>query len=179
MAISQSDILFKLSAPEASAGNANSAGVAGTSLGKYVSTTQLTDNTLNNLFPDITGDQNTNNQVDYQCLFVHNSHASLTYQNAVVWLSSEVAGGSNLAIGLDTTSASAVGSGTAQALTIVNSTTVPTGVTFSSPTTKAAGISLGNIPSGQVRAIWIRRTAANSTPVANDGGTISVSGDSL
>lgn len=96
MAIVSGDILYKFSVKTGSAGN-STAGTAAGSLGKYISTTQITDNTLNNLFDDITGDENAASTVDYRCFFVHNSHASLTWQNVVVWLSSEVAGGASIA----------------------------------------------------------------------------------
>jgi hypothetical protein len=52
-----------------------------------------------------------------------------------------------------------------------------TGLSYSSPTNAAAGVSLGSIPSGQVKAFWVRRTAANSAALSNDGVTIAVSGD--
>jgi hypothetical protein len=40
-----------------------------------------------------------------------------------------------------------------------------------------AGVALGNIPAGQCKAFWIRRTAANSAALSNDGVTIAVAGD--
>jgi hypothetical protein len=94
-----------------------------------------------------------------------------------MYLSAEVAGGASIAIGVDTTAASALGSATAQALTIANETTAPAGVTFSAPTTAAGGISLGSIPVGNVRAVWVRRTAANTAALSGDGVTLAVSGD--
>lgn len=177
MPIASTDILFKFSTTAGAAGNTTAGGGAGTSLGKYVSTTQIVDATLDNLFPDITGDENAASNVDYQAIFVHNAHATLTLQNAVAWLSAEVAGGATTAVGVDTTAASAVGSATAQALTIANKNTAPAAVAFSAPTTKAAGVALGSIGPGQVKAIWVRRTAANTAALNNDGVTIRVEGD--
>lgn len=177
MPIASTDILMKWSTTAGAAGNATAAGAAGTSLGKYIATTQITDATLNNLFPDVTGDENAASNVDYQCVFVHNNHATLTLQNPVIYISAEVAGGASTAIGVDTTAASALASATAQALTIANKNTAPVGVTFSSPTTKATGLALGNIGPGQVKAFWIRRTASNSTALNNDGVTVTVAGD--
>ncbi len=136
------------------------------------------DNTLNNLFPDVTGDENAASNVDYQCLFIYNSHGSLTYTSPVkAWLTSEVSGGADIAIGVDTTGATEVGSSSAQAVTIANKDSAPSGVTFSSPTTKSGGISLGSIPSGQCIAIWVRRTSNNSSALNSDGVQINVSGD--
>ena len=177
MAILTTDILYKGSTTSGSAGNTTANGGAGTNLGKYASSGTLTDATLDNVFADITGDQNAASQVDYQCIFVHNNHGSLTLQNAVVWLTSQVSGGADIAIGLDTTAASAVGASAAQALTIANSTTAPSGVTFSAPTTKATGLSIGNLANGNVKAIWLKRTANNNAAISNDGATIRVEGD--
>lgn len=177
MPIADTDIKIKLSTTSGSAGNSNSQGDVNASLGKYISTTQITDNTLNNLFSDISGSENAASQVDYRCIFIHNSHASLTMQSTVVYLYSEVSGGASIAIGVDTNAASAIGSSSAQAVTIASTTTAPTGVSFSSPTSLGTGISIGNIAAGSCRAIWVRRTAANTTAKDNDGVTIRVSCD--
>lgn len=177
MPISSSDIKIKLSTTSGSAGNSISQGNVNNSLGKYISTTEITDNTINNLFDNVSGDENAASTIDYRCLFIHNSHASLTYYSAVVWLSSEVSGGASISIGVDTTTASAIDSSSAQAVLIANETTAPTGASFSAPTSKATGISIGDIPSGQCRAFWIKRTSSNSAAKTNDGVTISYSGD--
>lgn len=177
MAISASDILFKLSTTSGSAGNSNSQGDPNASLGKYISTTQITDNSLNNLFDDVSGAENAASDVEYRCFFVHNAHASLTYQSAAIYISSEVSGGASIAIGIDTTAASAIGASPAQALTIVDESTAPSGVSFSSPTTTGGALSLGDIAAGQCRAVWVRRTAANSSAKNNDGATLTVFGD--
>jgi hypothetical protein len=95
----------------------------------------------------------------------------------VAYLSSEVAGGASIAVGADTTAASAKGSATAQLLTIANNTTAPAGVTFSSPTTAGAGVSLGSIPVANVKGLWVRRTAANTSALSADGVTLAVQVD--
>lgn len=175
-AITSGEILFKYSVTTGSAGNTTASGQA-TSLGKYVSTNAWAGGSANDLFDDISGAENAASTVDYRCIFVHNSNSANALQNAVVYLSAEVAGGASIAVGADTTATSALGSATAQALTIANETTAPAGVSFSSPTTSGAGVSLGSIPFGNVKAFWIRRTAANSAALSNDGVTIAVTGD--
>ena len=178
MAIVNTDILLKLSTTAGAAGNSNTS-TPNTTLGKYISTTQITDNTINNLFDNISGAENAASTVDYRCIFIHNNHGTLTYQSVVVWLLSEVAGGANIAIGVDPAAASAIGSASAQAATIANETTAPAGVTFTSPTTQGAGISVGDILPGQCRAVWVRRTATVSAALSNDGVTLRVQGNSL
>jgi hypothetical protein len=175
-AITSAEILFKYSV-SAAAGNTTS-GTAATSLGYQISTTQWTGGSANDLFDDISGAENAASTVDYRCIFVHNSNASNALQNAVVYLSAETAGGASIAVASDNIAASAIGSGSAQAAAIGTETTAPSGVSaFSSPTTAGAGVSLGSIPAGQVKAFWIRRTAANTAALSNDGVTIAVTGD--
>jgi hypothetical protein len=175
-AIISSDILFKYSTTAGAAGNSGT-GTASTSLGKYISTTTIPDATLNALFDDVTGAENSASTVDYRCVFVHNSNAANALENAVVYLSSEVAGGTSVAVGADTTAASAIGSASAQALQVASETTAPAGVSFSSPTTAGTGVALGTIPAGQCKAFWVRRSAANTAALSNDGVTLSVTGD--
>jgi hypothetical protein len=177
MAITATDILYKYSVA-AAAGN-TTVGTAAGSLGDQISTTQITDATLDNLFDVITGDENAANDVEYRCFFVHNAHATLTWENVVVWLSAEVGGGAAAAIALDDIAPVAIGSASPQADTIANENTAPgSGVgAFSSPTTKGTGLSIGNMAPGTCKAIWVRRTAANTGAVNNDGVTIRCEGD--
>jgi hypothetical protein len=177
-AITAADIKFRGSTTAGAAGNANAFGGADTSLGKYITNADLPDATLDSLFDDATGAENAASTVEYQCVFIYNANASNALQNAVVWVSGDPAGGANVDIAVDSTAASAVGAAPAQALQIANKTTAPAGpLTFSKPTTFATGLSLGSIPAGSVKAVWIRRTLTNSAALNNDGITLSVQGD--
>ena len=179
MAITATDIKYRLAIVTGTAGNQNAQPNPNASLGKYVSTTDLnTGVPLNNLWDDISGDENAASESEYRCLFVCNTHATLTWQNVVVWIQSETAGGASVAIAVDNLAASTLGSASAQAAQIANEDTAPTGVgAFSSPTTKAAGLALGNIGPGQCRAVWVRRTTANTGALDNDGATLRAAGD--
>lgn len=171
MAISSSDIKYKLSTKLGSAGNSLTQADVNLSLGKYISTTEISGTPALNLFDNISGDSNAASVVDYRCFFLANAHATLTMLSTVLWIYSEVSGGASIAIGLDTTAASAIGSSSAQALSITDDTTAPSGVSFSSPTTKGAGLAVGDIPAGYCKAIWVRRTAANTAAKDSDGFT--------
>lgn len=177
MPITATDILLKFSVV-AAAGN-TTAGTAAGSLGDQISTTQITDATLNNLFDDITGDENAISEAEYRGIFVHNAHATLTLLSPVVWISAEVAGGAVAAISVDTTAASVIASASAQMKQIADENTAPATQTFSAPTTKVTGLALSDIPPGQCKGIWIRRTAANTAALSSDGVTIRVEGDTL
>jgi hypothetical protein len=175
MAITAADIKFKFSVV-AAAGN-TTVGTAAGALGDQISTTEIPDATLHNLFDVVTGDENAASDVEYRCFFVHNDHATLTWVAPVVWLSAETAGGAVAAIGLDPAGVTAKGLGSAQAATIANEGAAPAGVSFSAPTTKAGGLQIADIPAGSVAAIWVRRSAANTGALDLDGVTIRVEGD--
>jgi hypothetical protein len=178
MAIAASDIKFYFS--EKVSGNGfTTAGSAAASLGKNISTTEITDNTLNNLFDDVSGDENAASDVEYRCIFVHNGHATLTWTSVVAWLSAEVAGGAAIAIAKDDIGATDKDSTDDQAATIADEGADPSASTgdWSTATSKATGVALGDLAPDECIAIWVRRTAANTVAVDSDGVTISVAGD--
>jgi hypothetical protein len=174
-AIQLSDILWKYSVV-AAAGN-TTAGTAAGSLGDQISTTVWAGGVANDLFDDISGAENAAATVDYRCLFLHNNNSANAWQNVLLYLAAEVAGGASIAIGVDPTAASPIGSASPQAVQIANETTAPAGVTFSAPTTVGAGLAMGSIPVGYCRPFWIRRTAANSAALSTDGVTFGTTGD--
>lgn len=177
MAIAASDMLFKLSIKTGSAGNSGAQADPNASLGKYISTTALTTS-ANGMFDNISGAENAASTVDYRCIFVHNNHATLTASNCGVYISAEVAGGAAVALAVDNIAASAIGATAAQAAEIATETTAPSGVgSFSSPTTSGTALSLGTLAPGQCRAIWVRRTAANSAALDSDGFTLGLTFD--
>lgn len=160
MPIITSEIQYRLSGGAANS-NANA------SLGGAKSSSSAPSN----LFDDVTSAESAAGDTEYRCVYVHNANATLTLQNAVAWIQSNTTG-NRIAIGLGSSAVNA----TEQ--TVADENTAPTGgVTFSQPATKGAGISLGNIPAGQHRAIWVRRTVAASTAAANDTYTLRVEGD--
>ena len=176
MAIVAGDILKKLSVKTGEAGN-STAGTPAGSLGKYISTTELSGTSLNNLFDDVSGAENEASDVEYRCLFIHNAHGSLTLQGAVIYIYSEVSGGTAVALAVDTTAASAIGSASAQALEVADESTAPAGLSFStSCVSLATALAMGNIAAGQCKAVWVKRTAANTAAVAADGMVLRVSG---
>lgn len=177
MPIAPSDLQIRYSVPTATQGN-QIAGNAGSSHGGWLSTTPIIDSTLDNLFPDVTGDENASLHVDYKCLFVVNNHATLTLQRATAWLYSEVAGGANCAFAGDGKGWTINGSPAIQAAVIPNKDTAPIGVTaFSLATTKATGIVLADVPPLSCIAVWLRRTSTNSVAQTNDGCVLRVEGD--
>lgn len=177
-AIVAGDITVRFTTTAGAAGDTTANTTVSTFLGKYAATSAWAGGGTNDVFPDITGAQNAASQVDYAGLALLNSNASNSYENAVVYLSAEVAGGASTAVAADSTASLAKGSSSAQLLTIASPTTAPAGpLTFSSPTTAGTGVSLGTIATAFVKGFWIRRTAANSAALSADGVTIGFSGD--
>lgn len=111
--------------------------------------------------------------VEYRCVYLHNGNASSAMLGAVVWISANTPlAGSDLAIGVGT----AAVNGTEQ--TIANENTAPAGVSFSAPSSQGAGLALGDIPAGQHKAIWLRRTiTAGAGASANDTFTLGYGAD--
>lgn len=177
MVVAASDLKLKFSVKTGSAGDSTAGSAAG-SLGKYISTTEITDAALNNLFDDVSGAENAASDVEYRCIFIHNNHATDSITGVKVWINSEVSGGAAAAIAIDNIAASAKGASSAQAAEVANEDTAPSGVgSFSSPTTEGAALTVGDLTAGQCRAVWVRRTAANTSSLANDGGTLRFRGD--
>lgn len=163
MPIIASEIQYRLSG-----GAANAA--AASSLGGAKSSNAIPGS----LFDDVSGAESASGDVEYRCFYVHNNNASLALQNAVAWLSPQTLGaGQAIAIGVGSSAVN----GTEQ--TVADENTAPSGVTFSSPTTKGAGIALGTIPAGQHRAVWVRRTVTAAAPASANSFTMRVEGDTL
>lgn len=178
-AITSGDLIFRYSVKTGSGGNTTASSAAG-SLGTWISTTAWTGGGANDLFDDISGSENAASAVDYRCIFIYNSNTANALQNAVVYISAEVPGGASISLAADPTAASALSSGSAQALTATTETSPGasvTGLSFSAPTSASGGVSLGSIGPGQVKAFWIRRAATNSAALTGDGVTVAIAGD--
>lgn len=174
MAIVASDIQKRFSV--AAAAGDTTAGTAAGSLGDQVSTTQITDATLNNLFDDVTGAESSAGDIEYRGIFILNNHATLTLQNATISVLSETAGGSSIDIALDNIAVSAKGAASAQMGTIADENTAPgaAGAFGKGPLT------IGDLAPGQVKGVWVRRTVPAATGALNpDGAILRVTGDTL
>lgn len=178
MPVVANEILIKLSGV-GTPGNANAQANPNNSLGGFMASTQLVAASLNNLYDDVSGAENTASAVDYRCIFIHNSNTVDSATVCKLFLSSETSGGATAAIGLDPAGVKAYNSATAQAATIANETTAPAGVTFSAPTTDAGGITVANLTANTCIGVWVRRTAANSASLALDGVVLRFSFDSV
>lgn len=177
MAITTAELIWRYSintGPGLSTAQAN----PNDSIGGFISSTAWAGGTIHDLFDPISGDENAASTVDFRCVFFHNTNASLTLSNVRLYMPAEVAGGANAAVGIATQGVVTATSSTAQATRIANELTAPSpAVAFSSPTTKATGIAVPNIPAGSCVGVWIRRSATNSAAINADGVTVRIEGD--
>lgn len=165
MPIVSSDIKIRLSGGAANA-NVNA------SLGGVKSTVELVDATLHNLFDKVTSAEAAAGLVEYRCVYVHNGHATLSLEDAKVFIASNTPSpDTTLAVGVGTAAINA------NEQTVANEATAPSGVSFSEPATFATGLTIGTLPPGQHKAIWLRRTISAGAAAVNDTATFRVQGD--
>jgi hypothetical protein len=160
MSIITGDFVTRLSGGAANAvGNAALGGAKSSS---------AASTTVDQLFDAVSAGEASAGRVEYRCVYLHNANGVDTMTAAVVYVSANTPlAGTTLDIGVGTSAVN----GTEQ--TIANETTAPTSVTFSAPTTAGTGLVLGDIPAGQHRAIWLRRTVtAGATNSANDSWSL-------
>jgi hypothetical protein len=166
------DISVRLSTTAGAAGN-SLASTPDTSLGKYLSTSVLADGSLHNLFDTVSGVEAAAGDTEYRCLFVLNL-ATDAMNDVLVWIESQTPGGADIAIGLDPAGVTAKASASAQAATIANEATAPTGVTFSLPTGAVNALAVGDVDPDECFAIWVRRTVPEAAGAKVDGALIHV-----
>jgi hypothetical protein len=155
MPIAATDIDFHLS------GGASNTDVDA-SLGGIISTTQITDASVHNLFDIVNSTEANDGDTEYRCFYVKNNHGSLTLQNAKIWISTDGTGAdTDIAIAL----AGEGVNGTAE--TVANESTAPVGESFTSPVSEGTALTIGNIPSSQHQAIWVRRTVNAASSAAS------------
>lgn len=143
MPIVASDIKFRLSG-----GGSNSDPAA--SLGGAMSSVEVNASTL---WDAVSSAEAAAGRTEYRCVYVLNSHATLTALADKIWLAANTPStDTTLDIGLGTSAVS----GTEQ--TVANETTAPTGVSFSAAATEGAALTVGDLAPGAWKALWLRRT---------------------
>ena len=166
MAIVATDIKKYLSGGAANA-NPNAA------LGGAISATEIVDNTINNLFAAAPGSESAAGSVKYRAFFIKNTHATLTYQGAVIYISSNTpSSDTTVKIAL---ADEAVGTGTIE--TIANEDAAPVGPVFSLANGVGNAITIGDVAPGEMKGIWVEWTLGAATVAVNDEMTITLRGE--
>lgn len=166
MAITASDIVFRLSG---GSGNTD----PNAALGGAISTTAITDATVGNIFDPVSGAESAAGDTEYRCIYLRNSHGTLTYQTAKVWITTNTpAAGSSVEIGLGTSAVNGIEQ------TVGAEGTAPSGVSFSSAAGEGNALSIGDIPAGEHKAIWLKRIiSAGAAAYDSDSVLVGVTGD--
>lgn len=161
MPIVSSDIKYKLSGGAANADPLLSIGGAISSVDAGSS-----------IFDDVASAEAAAGDTEYRCIYVKNTHATLTYLSAKIWIQTQTPSA-------DTAIAIALGgeglNGTAE--TVANENAAPVGETFSAPSSFAGGLTIGDLAPGDSYPVWVRRTVNAAAAVASDSFTLRVQGD--
>lgn len=175
MAIIATDLKYFKSATSSSTGNTNGRTID--SLGGAITTTELISGTLHDLFDSVSSSEAANGRVEYRCIYLKNDNATQTLYDAITWINTAAAG-TNTTIEIapdpaadDQTPAIILADevdSTDQLTTITNWTTAPSA---------ASSVSIGDVPSGRAKAIWIRRSITAGQAAITDSCSISFLGD--
>lgn len=164
MAILPSDLQWRFSG-----GSANT--TASLSRGGAISNTAITDNTLENLFPTVTGPQATSGVTHYRLIYLRNAHATIALVNPKIWIDQVTASTSDeIALGVDP---SVSGDSSINTTEDANGTSTPAGVTFSTPLIGSPLSLPANLAAaGGKQGIWIRRIVNAGAAAFNDNSAI-------
>lgn len=170
MPLNPANIKPYLTIKTGSAGFSVAQGNPNNSLGKWLSTTQLVNDSLHNLFDLTTEDQNVNSVVKYRSLAFVNDDPTFDAFGMKLWIE-DPAGGCVYTMAIDPTAHSAKASGTAQGLEIATESapgSTITALTFTAPTTAETALVMGDLPPGRVRLLIIKQAAQNSSSVSSE-----------
>lgn len=124
------------------------------------------------IFDDVSSAEATAGDIEYRCVYVKNTHATLTALGTKIWIQTQTPSG-------DTDVAIALGgeglNGTAE--TVANENTAPVGETFSAPSSFAGGLTIGDLAPAAYYPVWVRRTINAAAAVFADSFTLRVQCD--
>lgn len=164
MPIISTDIKYRLSG-----GTSNTSQAA--SIGGAISSTTEASSAL---FDDVSSGEAAAGDTEFRCVYIRNTHATLTALGVRLWvLANTPSPDTDVSIGLGSSGIN----GTEQ--TVADENTAPMNITFSSAATEGAALSIGDLPPGASRAIWIRRVVTAGAAVFSDGFTLRSKFDTL
>lgn len=168
MAIVAGNLIYLLS------GGASNA-VPDDALGGVISTNEVVDATIHNLFDLVNSEEAASGEVSYRCIYVKNTHSTLTLLSSYVYIDTNTPNtDTEIGIGLGSSAINA----TEQ--TIVNKTTAPSAITFTELTGVGNKIVIGDLLPSETKAIWVRRTVnAGAGAATADSATIKFGGGTL
>lgn len=147
------------------------------SLGGVISSTELVDNTLHNLFAKVSAAEALAGSTKYRGIYIKNENGhTLTLEDAIAYIESQTTSG-------DTSIEIAVAAEAADnaMATIVDEDTAPASVAadgFTAVTGTASGRIVGDLADGSYRGVWVKRiVTAGATAFGDDTCEIGVRGE--
>ncbi len=138
-------------------------GTPATSLGGAIHATEIVDATTHNLFDIVSSAEASAGDTEYRCFYVKNAHGTLTLQSAEIYINTNTPSADTAArIALGTSAVN----GTEQ--TVGDESTEPSGVSWSTADGSGNALSIGDIPAGEHKAIWVERVVDASASAADD-----------
>lgn len=137
-------------------------------LGGAISTAAggVVDNAVkNDLFDDVSSAEALAGDTEYRGIYIKNNHATLTLEDARVFISADSASAGDI---IDIALAGEAVNTTIE--TIVNENVAPIGEVFSHPTTYAAGLQLNGatgLAAQAYKGVWVRRTISAGAAAAS------------
>ncbi len=142
-------------------------------LGGAIAAGEITDASLHNLFDIVQSSEASAGRTEYRCFYVKNNHGSLTLQSAKIYVDT-------VTPSTDTDCQLALGSSAVNGVeqTIADEISAPTGVSFSTAVGVGNALSIGDIPAGEHKAIWVMRVVDPGASAYNtDSVIIRAAGD--
>lgn len=151
------------------------------SLGGIISSTEITTNTLANLFDNVSSSEAAVGDVEYRCAYLKNTNGSASLTNTKLWIQSNTPSVSTImAIALDPAGITDGVSPPAVVASPLDENNPPPGVDFNLsplPVDEPSAIVIGTMVAGACIAVWFRRTVSAATgAAAHDASTYRVEG---
>lgn len=145
-------------------------------LGGAITATEITDNTIANLFDNVSGAEAAAGDTEYSAFYIKNTHATLTWQAVKFWISSNTTSGDDtLTVALDLAGVITTGAGD----DIADESTAPSPtLTFVAAANEGAAITIGDMAPGSYILIWVKRVVNSSAAaIASNAATLNWTGD--
>lgn len=145
-------------------------------LGGAITATEITDDTVANLFDNVSGAEAAAGDTEYRAFYIKNTHATLTWQAVKFWISSNTTSGDDtLSVALDAAGVIASGAGDV----IADESTAPDpALTFVAAANEGAALTIGDIAAGSYILIWVKRVVSSAAAaIAANAATLNWTGD--
>lgn len=142
------------------------------SLGGERSTTELTDDTIANLFANVSAGEAETGSTKYRAVFVRNEHSTDTFEAIKAYIESQTTGDSKIEISVATEDKND------PIQTIADEDTAPNTQTFTDEEDPDNGQDVTDLEPNDFKGIWIKRIIdPNASATGEDSGQIGLRGE--